>query len=125
MARFRPGESGNPHGRPPKNRSVAEYVRAKSGEDGRRYIDLLDELAMDEKQPARIRIDAARILLSRGFGNPVEEVSIETSSEVLRATQLREILRSEGMLTRPAPLEPSKRPDLDGWLRGDLDWTPE
>ena len=81
---------------------------------------------MDATQPAKIRIDAARILLSRGFGNPPEEIRVEQSHQVMRATQLREVLRSEGLLTAPtAPPEPSKRPDLDGWLRGDFDWTPD
>ena len=45
-------------------RSVAEYVRAKAGADGRRYVDLLDRIALDEKQPTRVRVDALKVLLA-------------------------------------------------------------
>ena len=61
---FRPGESGNLRGRPVAGRSVAEYVRAKAGADGRRYVDLLDRIALDEKQPTRVRVDALKVLLA-------------------------------------------------------------
>ena len=122
---FKPGVSGNPRGRPPGGTSLAEYVRSKAGSDGRRYVDLLDQLAMDEKQPAKIRIDAARILLTRGFGNPPEQVRVETSNEVMRATQLREALRAEGLLhgagnPQPSEAPSSMTPELQAWLDGDL-----
>ena len=75
---------------------------------------------MDAKQPSKIRIDAARILLARGFGNPPEEIRVEQSNEMLRAGALRKILREEGMLTDPPQPAATQRPDLQRWLDGDL-----
>ena len=76
---------------------------------------------MDEKQPSKIRIDAARILLSRGFGNPPEEIRVETSPELMRASELRKVLKEEGMLTNSPQPPATQRPDLQRWLDSDLD----
>ena len=120
---FRKGVSGNPRGRPPRGTSVAEYVRAKAGGDGRRYIDLLDKLAMDEKQPSKIRVDAVRLLLARGFGNPVEEVHLETSNELMRASELRRTLKEAGLLDGPGEQQSSSSSQLRRWVDGDPDWN--
>ena len=76
---------------------------------------------MDEKQPSKIRVDAVRLLLSRGFGNPPEEIRVETSPELMRAGELRKVLKEEGLLTNPPQPVAAIRPDLKAWLNGDLD----
>ena len=87
---------------------------------------MLHAIATNEDETTRLRIDAIKVLLDRGYGSPPQEVHLETSHEVMRATQLREVLRAEGLLPTPAaPQEQARRPELDGWLRGDLDWNPD
>ena len=75
---FRMGHSGNPKGRPPGGTSLAERIRAKCGHDGATLVDLLYGIAADEEQPTRLRIDAAKVLLERGFGKPPQEVHVKT-----------------------------------------------
>ena len=77
---FRKGESGNPKGRPPGGTSLAERIRAKCGHDGSTLVDLLHGIAVDAEQPTRLRIDAAKVLLERGFGKPPQEVYVKTGS---------------------------------------------
>ncbi len=75
---FRKGESGNPKGRPPGGTSLAERIRAKCGHDGATLVDKLYNIAMDDEQPTRLQIDAAKVLLERGFGKPPQEVHVKT-----------------------------------------------
>ena len=105
MSRFRPGQSGNPNGRPPGGTSVAEYIREKAGADGRRYVDLLDSIAMDEKQPTRVRVDAAKVLLTRGFGSAPQEVHVSAEASPT-ADELRTMLREN-------------HPEVHQWLHGE------
>jgi len=76
MPRFRPGQSGNPKGRPPGGTSLAERIRAKCGDNGDAYVDILHDIAINEDEPTRFRIDAVKILLDRGFGKPPQEINI-------------------------------------------------
>ena len=43
-----------------------------------RLVDKLYNIAMDDEQPTRLQIDAARVLLERGFGKPPQEVHVKT-----------------------------------------------
>ncbi len=66
---FQPGHPGN-GGRPP---SLMSYVRQKIGEDGRVVINFLVDVVNGKPIKGRIprltdRVDAARVLLERGFG---------------------------------------------------------
>ena len=66
---WRPGESGNPRGRPVGGLSVATFIRELGGFDARVYVERLHAMAMDKRQP-RLALEAIRILLERGFGRP-------------------------------------------------------
>ncbi len=122
---FQKGQSGNLLGRPPGGISLAARIRALGGEDGATYAELLHGIAMNEGETTRLRIDAIKVLLDRGYGRPPEEVQHIESHEVMRASALREILRSEGLLDRtlqpePSVAEPSMTPEIRAWIDGDL-----
>ena len=78
MPRFQPGQSGNPKGRPLGGSSLAERIRARCGDDGDAYVDMLHGIAMDDEQPMKFRVDAVKILLDRGFGRPPQEVQLSS-----------------------------------------------
>ena len=68
------GQSGNPNGRPPGGSSLAARIRTLGGEDGRSYVEMLHSIAMNEDESTWHRIEAVKVLLRRGYGNPHDEV---------------------------------------------------
>lgn len=62
--RFKPGQSGNPGGRP---KGLMEHVRRQT-KDGHEIIAILQEILRNKKNAPEHRIQAARELLNRGFG---------------------------------------------------------
>ena len=76
---WKPGQSGNPGGRP---KGVAAYFREKYGEDGAPIWDAYYEIAFakDDKgayihQPS-VRMQALERLEMRGYGQPVKQVAM-------------------------------------------------
>ena len=70
--RFRPGQSGNPGGRP---RGLAANIREKVGEDGEWLINELIRIARG-RGGAFGKVQAVRELLTRGFGAAPQFVEI-------------------------------------------------
>ena len=65
---WKKGQSGNPGGRPKAEKEVVEAARAA----GPRAVAVLTELLEDPDK--RIRIEASKALLDRGFGRPAQSV---------------------------------------------------
>ena len=73
---FRPGQSGNPNGRP---RVVADVQNA-AREHSTEAIKTLAQIMCDPKAPAAARISAASALLDRGYGKPVQTVDANNTN---------------------------------------------
>jgi hypothetical protein len=68
---FKPGQSGNPGGRPKVLGDVQELARQKSPE----AINTLSNIMNDDKAPPAARVAAANALLDRGYGKPTQPIS--------------------------------------------------
>ena len=68
---WKKGESGNPGGRPKQKKIVVEAARAA----GDRCVEILRELA--EHEDPRVRLEAIKQLLDRGFGKPRQRIDTE------------------------------------------------
>lgn len=80
---FKPGQSGNPAGRPrlietPSGRSLRELAR----EHTMAAMETLIAIALDDEAPAAARISAASAILDRGYGKPAITVGDEDGNAV-------------------------------------------
>ena len=70
---FRPGESGNPGGRPKAVAALRDLVQARG--DG--LIGKLMDIAFANETEPRVRIEAIKVLLDRGYGRPPQPITGE------------------------------------------------
>src|SRR5208337_2759953 len=86
---FRPGQSGNPAGRPkgrtPAQEAIAD-VRELAREHTAEAIDTLVSIATDTKCPAAARVGAAVSILDRGWGKPAQQMEIDHKETTLAIT---------------------------------------
>jgi hypothetical protein len=80
---FKPGESGNPGGKPREIEGIAEMCRRWTPD----IVRVFARIVKDRKQPAASRVSAGIALLDRGWGRPP---SFSTSDPVdfKRATDM-------------------------------------
>ena len=81
MAKFKPGQSGNPGGRPAVVKNIQELARAHTA-------DAIAALVAALKEP-RERVAAATALLDRGYGRP------EQTHTVRRITRIEDLTDEE------------------------------
>ena len=74
--RFAPGHSGNNLGQPSNPRSLAQLIRDQSLQ-GQELIDYLLPVIRNEALAHNLRLQAANMLLDRGFGKPTTEIDIQ------------------------------------------------
>jgi hypothetical protein len=73
---FKPGQSGNPNGRPRVLADVQNTAREHSSE----AIETLAGIMRNPKVPAAARISAACALLDRGYGKPLQTVDANNTN---------------------------------------------
>jgi hypothetical protein len=126
-SKFKPGQSGNPAGRPrnPKNAAeVRELAREKSGA----MLEFLGRVALDSRVPINARIQCAVEILNRGWGKPTATLDVNHGIKDPLTALLEEIdgrgfnKTIEGAAFRPA-LAPVK-PVLDYEQGGQADPIP-
>jgi hypothetical protein len=93
---FRPGQSGNPGGRP---KSLAKATRALVGEDGMKLVEFWLSIMEDPMRRDSDRLEASRLLADRGWGkaanfeplegDPLGLEDAERAAEEFRAQILR------------------------------------
>ena len=69
---FKPGQSGNPGGRPKSDRTVKALARAHTVD----AIKTLAEIVTSSKATDSARVQAATALLDRGWGKPLMQLEI-------------------------------------------------
>ena len=70
---FKPGVSGNPNGRPKKDKQVEKILKAATVDAAKTLVELMG----DKKQDGRVRLQAANALLDRVYGKPGQHVDVE------------------------------------------------
>ena len=69
---FKPGQSGNPTGRPKSNDVIVALAQTYTAE----AIETLGAIMRDETKPTAARVTAATALLDRGYGKPGQSIAI-------------------------------------------------
>ena len=93
---FKPGQSGNPSGRPKVLMEVVELAR----EHTPAAIVRLAKIVQNDDAPPAAQVAAATVLLERGWGKPVQPIDAQVD------------MRATWVIRAPLPVESAKE-----WLK--------
>lgn len=111
-ASWKPGQSGNPRGRPRKGSALAEAIRAKCDPENLATIALT--IAEDAKEQPSVRLQALHWLSSSGYVKPEAKLEI-TAGEKHDEPDLSALTEAE--LARLVELETEREALLAGTAR--------
>jgi hypothetical protein len=110
MAKFRPGQSGNPGGRP----KTTALLRQLAQDQAEANVRVLVEIRDNKRASASARIAAVRELFDRGFGKAIQTVDGKADllpvHFVIEGLYDSESASSKNHLTHNANASPRKRP---------------
>lgn len=75
---WKKGQSGNPAGRPKKDREFTEECRTLADE----AKDVLAKVMRDNKAPHAARVNAATTLIERGYGKPSQDMNLNVKRSI-------------------------------------------
>lgn len=78
---WKPGESGNPGGRPKAAAGLRAELDKRYGADGKILLDELDKLRKSKNE--KIRLDAVRLALAYHCGHPTQRLEHSGDGEVV------------------------------------------
>lgn len=84
--RYKPGQSGNPSGKPKTDPTVKQLLKAATPDAARKIVELLN------CGNPKIEFQAAQEILNRTQGKPREQVAMEISSDSDMKLQVRSVL---------------------------------
>ena len=90
---WRPGQSGNPHGRPKIIAEVRDLARQYTAD----AMDVLTGIMNDPKAPSAARVSAASAVLDRGWGKPGQAIDADVNVVPPDVQRRREATRDRVM----------------------------
>ena len=107
---FKPGQSGNPGGRP----KVVGKIRTLARAHTTTAISTLAEVMRSKKAPPAARVAAASVLLDRGYGKPMQPLkhSGTVKHDVVDLTEAELIAIARGDRTAPTQDKPTQPDQL-------------
>ena len=97
---FKPGQSGNPSGRPRLPDDLREMTRSACPDAIRYLVSVMS----DDGEKTAYRLDAAKTLLDRGYGKAMQmqDISFGVQNVVDVQAQIRRLLLKEDKITHVA-----------------------